>query len=213
MLLATEFVRSTPRGGEDDRGAWRYGCGDTAASPGSSGRFTPLSHFDGQRYQAGPVFPDPLRGHAMLLKTGGHPGPRGNAAIRRWVSPLDGVVTIAGQLQHLSDKGDGICGRIVSGDGTGLGEWTAFNERIEATVAEVPVKKGDVLDFVVDCRETTMADSFSWAPVVTAVSKPGTTAASWNAQADFAGPPPPLLTPWEQCAQALLLTNEFWFVD
>jgi hypothetical protein len=34
-LLATEFVRSTPRGGEDDRGVWRYGCGDPAATSGS----------------------------------------------------------------------------------------------------------------------------------------------------------------------------------
>jgi hypothetical protein len=212
-LLATEFVRSTPRGGEDDRGVWRYGCGDPAAAAGSSERFSPLAHFDGQRYQAGPVFPDPHRGHAMLLKTGGHPGSRGNAVIRRWVSPADGIVAIAGQLQHLSDKGDGVRGQIVRGDGTVLGEWTAVNERIDAAVAEVPVKKGDVLDFAVDCRETTMADSFSWAPVVTTVAKAGATAATWNAQADFAGPPPPLLTPWEQCAQALLLTNEFWFVD
>ena len=213
MLLATEFVRSTPRGGEDDRGVWRYGCGDPAAAAGSSERFSPLAHFDGQRYQAGPVFPDSHRGHAMLRKTGGHPGSRGNAVIRRWVSPADGIVAIAGQLQHLSDTGDGVRGQIVRGDGTVLGEWTAVNERIDATVAEVPVKKGDVLDFAVDCRETTMADSFSWAPVVTTVAKAGATAATWNAQADFAGPPPPLLTPWEQCAQALLLTNEFWFVD
>ena len=34
-LLATEFVRSTPRGGEDDRGEWRYGRGDPAAASGS----------------------------------------------------------------------------------------------------------------------------------------------------------------------------------
>jgi mono/diheme cytochrome c family protein len=212
-LLATEFVRSTPRGGEDDRGVWRYGRGDTAAADGSPGRFSRLAHFDGQRYQEGPVFPDPVHGYSMLLKTGGHPGPRGDAVIRRWVSPVDGVVAITGQLQHLSDKGDGVHGRIVRGDGTVLGEWTALNDRVDATVAEVPVKTGDVLDFAVDCRETTMADSFSWAPVVTAVTTARAPAESWNAQADFAGPPPPLLTPWEQCAQALLLTNEFWFVD
>ena len=101
----------------------------------------------------------------------------------------------------------------MRGDGTVLGEWTALNERIDAAVAEVPVKKGDVLDFAVDCRETTIADSFSWAPVVTAVATAGAPVELWSAQADFAGPPPPLLTPWEQCAQALLLTNEFWFVD
>jgi hypothetical protein len=94
-----------------------------------------------------------------------------------------------------------------------LGDWTAFNDRIDTPLAEVSVKKGDVLDFAVDCREHTMADSFSWAPTVAVVAAPGGKAASCTALADFAGPPPPLLTPWEQCAQALLLTNEFWFVD
>jgi hypothetical protein len=35
----------------------------------------------------------------------------------------------------------------------------------------------------------------------------------WDAQADFKGPPPPKLQPLEQMAHALLMTNEFLFVD
>lgn len=212
VMLATEFVRSTPRGMEDDRGTWRYGHGDPTAADGAE-RFRALAHFTGKTYQAGPKFPDPKSGHVLLTTTGGHPGRRGDAAIRRWTSPVDGVVAIAGRLEHLSDKGDGVRGLVVRADGTVLGEWTAFNDRVDTAVAEVPVRKGDVLDFAVQGRETDMADTFSWAPtIVLAVAQAGK-AASWSAQADFAGPPPPLLSPWEQCAQALLLTNEFWFID
>ena len=212
LLLTKEFVRSTPRGGEETRGVWRYGHGAPAAGD-HDGSFEPLAHFDGKVYQVGPVFPDPRLGHLRLTSTGGHPGRRGDAVIRRWVAPVDGVATISGRLEHLSDKGDGVRGRIVGGDGTVLGEWIAFNDRVDTPVAEVAVRRGDTIDFAVDCREQPTADGFSWAASVTVAKGPGGRPASWDAKADFAGPPPPLLTPWEQCAQALLLTNEFWFVD
>jgi hypothetical protein len=35
----------------------------------------------------------------------------------------------------------------------------------------------------------------------------------WDGQADFKAPPPPKLQPLEQMAHALLMTNEFLFVD
>lgn len=35
----------------------------------------------------------------------------------------------------------------------------------------------------------------------------------WDAQADFKAPPPPKLSPLQQIAQALLMTNEFMFID
>jgi hypothetical protein len=35
----------------------------------------------------------------------------------------------------------------------------------------------------------------------------------WNAANDFSGPPPRRLNPWEELAQALLVSNEFVFVD
>jgi hypothetical protein len=37
--------------------------------------------------------------------------------------------------------------------------------------------------------------------------------AVWDAQAEFKAPPPAKLEPLEQMAQALLITNEFLFVD
>ena len=35
----------------------------------------------------------------------------------------------------------------------------------------------------------------------------------WHSANDFSGPAPPRLNPWEQLAQALLVSNEFVFVD
>ncbi len=38
-------------------------------------------------------------------------------------------------------------------------------------------------------------------------------AVEWNAESDFVGPREALLDPWEQLAQALLVSNELFFVD
>jgi len=216
VQLTTAFVRSTPRGDEEPRSVWQYGHGDPAAPVDSAERFRPLPFFDGTNYQINAEFPDPKQGHLRLSASGGHPGrTERDPVIRRWIAPVDGTVAVTGTLEHLRDKGDGIRGRVLAADGTVLGEWTAFNERAETTVPTIEVSRGDVLDFAVDCRNNASSDAFSWAPQVDFAVRPGQPlrAASWSAREDFAGPPPPLLAPWEQCAQALLLTNEFWFID
>jgi hypothetical protein len=74
----------------------------------------------------------------------------------------------------------------------------------------VEVKAGDTIDFIVDCHGTDTSDSFRWHPVI------GSENGTWDAKAQFAGPPPAgpaPLKPWEQFAQVLLETNEFAFVD
>jgi hypothetical protein len=67
-------------------------------------------------------------GHAERL--GGHPGNDAqHAAIRRWTAPRAGRLTIDGNLEHPSDQGDGVRGRVVS-DRQGLvAEWTATTAR------------------------------------------------------------------------------------
>ena len=69
------------------------------------------------------------------------------------------------------------------------------------------VKKGDTIDFVCDLRSNLNSDDFEWAPVIRGGDQ------EWHAGKEFAGPPPEPLTRWEQYAQALLLSNEFAFVD
>jgi hypothetical protein len=77
----------------------------------------------------------------------------------------------------------------------------------------IEVKRGDTLDFVVDCRTDENTDSFVW---VSAVGIPGPKRLSWKTDRDFSGPPPAAAAPlskWERYAQALMLTNEFLYVD
>ena len=77
----------------------------------------------------------------------------------------------------------------------------------------VEVRAGDTLDFVVDIRGSLNSDQFTWAPIVSAVSAGDKAGTTWNARDDFGDLPVPQLGPWEQLAQALLMANEFCFVD
>lgn len=199
----------------DRRPVWRYGWGSVEAPFNDADRFHELKFFDGKNYQGSKDWPDPTTGHVRLSAVGGHPGrDQEHAAIRRWTAAFDGEVSISGTLAHLRDNGDGVRARIVTFDGRKLGEWTAKNEKVSIDVKDVVVKAGDVIDFVVDCRTKPTADAFTWAPIVRQTAPKNAEAEHvWNATGDFTSPPPPLLSPWEQCAQALLLTNEFWFVD
>ena len=211
LSAAADAERDAP----DRRQVWRYGYGAVEASADDADRFHELAFFDGKNYQGSKDYPDPRVGHVRVSAAGGHPGRNQEfASIRRWTAPIDGDVEISGTLAHLRDNGDGVRGRIVTGDGRTLGEWTVLNDKAATEVERVSVRAGDVIDFVVDCRAKPTADAFTWAPVVRQLDKPKQGAPlAWSATADFAAPPPPLLSAWEQCAQALLLTNEFWFVD
>ena len=80
---------------------------------------------------------------------------------------------------------------------------------------DVTVKKGDTIDFVVDPIGGESFDSFTWAPTLSeAAQKNGQMlTTTWSAEQEFRGPLPAPLTRTEQYAQALLMTNEFLFVD
>jgi hypothetical protein len=84
------------------------------------------------------------------------------------------------------------------------------------------VRKGDAIDFAVDCLADATGDTFKWAPLVTMVDAESKTAMMkagqptvWDAKANFVDPAklPKPLGPWEKLAQVLLLSNEFAFVD
>ena len=86
---------------------------------------------------------------------------------------------------------------------------TLHQSEIQMAVANVKVKAGDTIDFIVDIADGLNSDQFLWEPVVTMDT------VKWNAHEEFVGPSkePDYLTPWEQYAQILLLSNEFAFVD
>ena len=198
--------------------AWQYGYGEFDNEAKRLKTFTALPHFTGKAWQGGEKLPDPKLGWVTVSAAGGHPGnDLQHSAIRRWVALRDGVLSIRGTVQHGSDEGDGVRALIVSSR-TGLaGEWSVHNGQAEAKVDEIRVQKGDTIDFILECRSGPGFDSFNWSPTITPKGKAKSAGPTeWSARADFSGPPeeqPQALTPWETYAQALLLTNEFLYID
>jgi len=207
-FVMNAITNPTPR--EVELPAWQYGWGAYDETTHKVD-FHKLPFFSGHSWQGGAKFPDATIGYVTLNSEGGHPGgDHAHDTIRRWVAPVDGVVSISGPVQRPSDHGDGIVASIVSSragqifksDVTPAG-------RVEVALDKVEVKKGDTIDFIVDLRGNLDSDSFTWHPIIRGKVE-------WDAKAEFAGPPPPPepeLKPWEQYSQVLLETNEFVFVD
>jgi hypothetical protein len=211
LALGVDFTHAQAEAGSAPRAVWLYGFGAYDESSRHVSRFEPFPHWTGSAWQPGPMIPDPKGDYLFLNDAGGHVGRDAeHAAIRRWVAPRDAVITIDATLHHDKPKGDGVRARIVSGRTGELGVWVARNTKVPTRVEGLEVKQGETIDFVVDCREDADSDSFRWSPTIHAN---GPAPAEWNARADFQGPPPPALSPWEEYAQVLLLTNEFAFVD
>jgi len=187
---------------------WEYGFGSVDVKGRLAG-FTPLAHFADNGYRAGSAFPDPKLGYLTLNAIGGHPGSNAaQSAVRRWTAPATMIVRVTGKLTHTQREGDGVRARLTSSRGGVLCEWTAHNRAVSTEVATVQVQKGDTLDFVVDPIGGPAFDSFAWAPVVS-----GADGKTWSATRDFGPPPPSSLPRLALYAQALMMTNEFIFVD
>ncbi|RYG46990.1 DUF1553 domain-containing protein, partial [bacterium] len=186
---------------------WSYGYG---GFDGKKTTFTPLGTFVDGFYRVGPAFPDPGLGYIALNPQGGHPGrDDAHAAIRRWTAPFTGTVAISGALQHGQKPGNGVRARIVSSRSGFLGEWVAHEGAANTEVKSVGVEKGETLDFIVDPIGNDNSDAFAWAPEIRSTDGKLT----WNATANFTPPPGQKLTRLALYAQALMMTNEFMFVD
>jgi hypothetical protein len=197
--------------------AWQYGMGAFDEKTGKVELKT-FQHFSDDHWEPASLLPQPVIGSPSLSAKGGMPGdgPQ-HAVIRRWVSPSDGVAALSGALTHkLGDRamGDGVRVRIVhSRKGKQLEE-VVNNRKAELSLSEIAVSKGDIIDFIVDCRNDPENDQFLWTPEIrlktsTSQAKPDV----WNAAEGFRGPAPIALDAWEKYAQVLLETNEFAFVD
>lgn len=220
--LAQAFLKETASiSGGSKRGDWLYGYGSADPAVKRTEAFTRLTYFDSRtkRYQGGRAYPHEKLGHVNLNETGGHPGrDLAHAAIRRWVAPQAGEYEIAGELSlGRQNKGDGVRARLISSKAGQLGEWIADGAAVRTDLKKVKLNAGEVLDFAVDCRDTASSDSFRWSPTITLLIRaediPDGLRTVWESQNDFAPPPPPKLQPLEQMAHALLMTNEFLFVD
>ena len=224
VKLGVGFIRAVGAAQAVFTPFWQYGYGGFDAGIGPVA-FTPFAKFAKDRWQVGEKFPDPALGFIALTADGGHPGRDANhAAIRRWTAPQDATIAIAGTLHHPSDQGDGVQARIVSSRSGELGHWTAQHSQTQTEVAQVAVKRGETLDFIVDCRASDNSDSFAWSPILKTVPASGVKTAAnnaeptqtWSASSDFGGPETQsmkTLSAWEKYAHVLLMTNEFCFID
>ncbi len=190
---------------------WSYGFAAVNEQEQRVDGFTPLPLFNGTAWQGGESFPDARLGWVQLTADGGHPGnDRQHACVRRWTAPAAGRLKIHSTLKHEPAAGDGIRAFIIS---SGLGTLTSLSiHQAERTIdhADIAVKPGDTLDFVVDIGEQLNSDQFLWEIEIRDTAASQTV---WNSRADFTPQPNPALTPLEQLAQVLLCSNEFLFVD
>lgn len=209
--IGLRFLTAASRAEHANTPTWEYGFGSVGPD-NKQVQFSPLPHYRDQAWYPTPQFPDTSLGHLFIRARTGHPGRDGeHATILRWNAPGDGVISIRGRLKHDSANGDGVRARIVSSRLGIIKEWVAHHAAVGTGVPNIEVKVGDKIDFIVDCRTGDNSDSYDWVPVITSVQAAGGTM-TWNAAEQFRGPVY-TLTRWEQYAQALLLTNEYLFVD
>ncbi|MEI8281534.1 MAG: DUF1553 domain-containing protein, partial [Armatimonadota bacterium] len=195
---------------EVPQGEWRYGYGEYDSSTKRTSSFTPFGFFGEGSYRIGKEFPDPKLGYLILNSAGGHPGHDGaHAVIRRWVAPANATVLIQGNSKHPRPEGDGVRCRIISSRDGLLGEWTVHNSSAQTDLTSFIVQRGDTLDFMVDPVTNEGYDGFEWSPKI--VSADGKKV--WDATANFGPPAGEALTRLVLYTQALMMTNEFLFVD
>lgn len=188
---------------------WEFGWGSvqTDSAGLSSVSFTPLKHWTGSSLQAGPVLPDPLHGWVLLTPQGGHPGDAAHACIRRYNVPASGSLKITGSLSRPAENGDGVRARIVSSRRGILGEWIAPSGSIPTNLDIPAVEVGEILDLVVDCRNTVESDSFAWSASLALADTAGKPLGTWKTEESLAAPTTPIELLGPAAAEAWKLTR------
>jgi Protein of unknown function (DUF1553)/Protein of unknown function (DUF1549)/Planctomycete cytochrome C len=167
---------------------WRYGYGRFDDQTQRVNDFIDLPHWNGSEWQGGTERPDPKIGWVIVNTNGGHPGSH-FAAIRRWTAHSQCKIKIDGTIQHGSESGDGVRGRVVSSHRGLLGQWESHHNAVQSNVDVGAVQAGETIDLIVDCKANENADSFTWNAKIHITDPTGETAVRDSA-ADFHGPSP-----------------------
>lgn len=187
---------------------WRYGYGSYDAKTGNTKSFRELTHFTGTHWQGGKQLPDPKLNWLFHKKDESHPGASMDlCSIRRWVAPQDCTVNIRGMLSHEPTQGNGVNSKVISSRGGILGSWTVHHSKTETNIPGISVKAGDTIDFVSDFNSEIAYDQHKWSVLIETTEKAPT---KWDSVKQFSGPKN---SAWVNFAHALLMTNEFMFID
>jgi Protein of unknown function (DUF1553)/Protein of unknown function (DUF1549)/Planctomycete cytochrome C len=165
---------------------WQYGTGAIHPETLAVEQFSALTHYTGGQWQGGVTVPDSVIGWVILSAQGGHPGNAAHPAIRRFVAPLAGQVSIKGTLAHGSENGDGVRARVSAG-GKSIAHWNAKTASVATETVIAQVEAGKCIDFVVDCIENETSDSFTWTVELT-FQLPDGTQQQFNSVSGFQGP-------------------------
>ncbi|MGH9766643.1 MAG: hypothetical protein ACREAB_04345, partial [Blastocatellia bacterium] len=198
--------------------AWVYGQGQYDEKAKQVKSFTELKYFIEGHWRVSPMVGDPRFVSAKLTDKGGAPGRSKEAmAIRRWVAPFDGQVSITGLLEHDFENAcaacDGVQAWILSSRLSQSGHWTAHLSKAETRIEKIEVKRGDTIDFIVDSRKNRDGDDFTWAVKIRRLDGGPDKLDEWNSGSDFRKPGNQPLNAWERYAQVLLSAVEFALVD
>ncbi len=189
--------------------AWRYGFANYEPFSGSVRDFTLLPHFAEGAWSGGPDWPDKTLGWVQLTARGGHPGnDLQHASVRRWIAPRGGIYAIQSNAVHEEAIGDGVRLSIVRNQKTMLLSSVVHQRKQALNVEAILLNQGDTVDFVADINGVLNSDQHEWTILIL-----GNEANVWNSSSDFRGPINEPLTPYEQLAQVLLMSNELMFLD
>ena len=185
--LSAELAAALPKLPPPAEPSWQFGYGGFDAEK-KTVQFTPLPHWTGLFWQGGPKLPDPKLGWVLVNANGGHPGNNPDfAAIRRWIAPISGVLSITGKLSHGTENGDGVRGRIVASRNGLAGEWKVHNSGADTNVTGISVEASDTIDFITDGISAVTSDSFAWSVQLTQ-NRTNAPATHWASTSGFHEP-------------------------
>ncbi len=211
LNVASEFLSQARPGDGDSASVWQYGYGPIELMGHADYELPPFPHWSGKAYQGSDIFPDPTLKFLQQNASGGHPGHKESlGTVRRWIAPAAGTVQVSGTVIHTREKSDGVIALVCSGDL--MKSWTVVRSEVETEIPSINVQAGDVIDFVVSPGKSPSADTYTWDLILTG-TEGGLSGQTWDSKSEFHGPLPPPLSPLAQLAQALLLTNEFLYLD
>jgi serine/threonine protein kinase len=165
---------------------WQYGAGGWDPEMGRM-NFAGLNVYNSERWQPGGGYPSPEYGFLAITKQGGANGKDSlSGPVRRWISPVEGMVSVSGNFSHEEKDGEPITLRVVSSRHGVLAE-TGLDPGADAVVSveKVAVEIGDTLDFVVS-SQSGLKDGFKWRVQVRHSDSGRVNDDVWDSDRDFA---------------------------
>ncbi|XZE46160.1 PSD1 and planctomycete cytochrome C domain-containing protein [Pirellulaceae bacterium SH467] len=198
--------------------AWSYGFGQIDAPNNRLLHFTELPYKTSTHRQGGEKLPDAKLGWVHITARTIHTGnDLQHSAVRRWTSPGEGSVSIRSIAKHVHGQGDGVRGILLSSRHGILKSQVVAHGEETFHIEDLAVQEGDTIDFIAELHGSLSYEDLDWVPDVTwtpiAASASPSVVRHWNGADDFPRSLQIPLSPMEQLAQMLLVSNEAFFVD